>query len=158
MTTPTGGLQLEGGGTDQPEAFQWLVAHANGLEYVGWLERSRSAGGAVPRLRHGRVHQHRQGCHSVHQQLVGRGEDLEQVGYLRKHHLVRGGCRRRLADHPQQRILRPQRRSTAHLVLRVSCGQYEQRPTGLPPFEHDRRFIVQGFARRRHRRRHRHGA
>lgn len=26
----TGGLQLEGGGTDQPEAFQWLVKHANG--------------------------------------------------------------------------------------------------------------------------------
>lgn len=29
-TTPRGGLQLEGGGTDQPEAFQWLVEHANG--------------------------------------------------------------------------------------------------------------------------------
>jgi cyanophycinase len=30
VTTPTGGLQLEGGGTDQPEAFAWLVRHANG--------------------------------------------------------------------------------------------------------------------------------
>lgn len=31
VTTKTvGGLQLEGGGTDQPEAFQWLVTHANG--------------------------------------------------------------------------------------------------------------------------------
>ncbi len=29
-TKPTGGLQLEGGGTDQPEAFAWLVKHANG--------------------------------------------------------------------------------------------------------------------------------
>jgi cyanophycinase len=29
-TAPTGGLQLEGGGTDQPEAFAWLVRHANG--------------------------------------------------------------------------------------------------------------------------------
>jgi cyanophycinase len=30
VTKPTGGLQLEGGGTDQPEAFAWLVSHANG--------------------------------------------------------------------------------------------------------------------------------
>ena len=30
QTTPRGGLLLEGGGTDQPEAFQWLVQHANG--------------------------------------------------------------------------------------------------------------------------------
>ncbi len=30
VTVPTGGLQLEGGGTDQPEAFAWLVQHANG--------------------------------------------------------------------------------------------------------------------------------
>ena len=29
-TRTTGGLQLEGGGTDQPEAFAWLVQHANG--------------------------------------------------------------------------------------------------------------------------------
>jgi cyanophycinase len=28
--TTTGGLQLEGGGTDQPDAFNWLVEHANG--------------------------------------------------------------------------------------------------------------------------------
>jgi cyanophycinase len=30
VTSTTGGLQLEGGGTDQPEAFAWLVNHANG--------------------------------------------------------------------------------------------------------------------------------
>lgn len=30
VTKPTGGLQLEGGGADQSEAFAWLVAHANG--------------------------------------------------------------------------------------------------------------------------------
>lgn len=30
VTKPTGGLQLEGGGTDQPDAFAWLVTHANG--------------------------------------------------------------------------------------------------------------------------------
>lgn len=30
VTKPTGGLQLEGGGTDQPDAFAWLVQHANG--------------------------------------------------------------------------------------------------------------------------------
>lgn len=29
-TKTTGGLQLEGGGTDQPAAFAWLVTHANG--------------------------------------------------------------------------------------------------------------------------------
>src|SRR3982750_193955 len=30
VVKPAGGLQLEGGGTDQPEAFAWLVAHAHG--------------------------------------------------------------------------------------------------------------------------------
>jgi len=30
VTKPVGGLQLEGGGTDQPEAFAWLVNHAKG--------------------------------------------------------------------------------------------------------------------------------
>lgn len=30
VTKPMGGLQLEGGGTDQPEAFAWLLKHANG--------------------------------------------------------------------------------------------------------------------------------
>ncbi|MEO7275846.1 MAG: cyanophycinase [Vicinamibacterales bacterium] len=30
----TGGLQLEGGGTDIPEAFRWLIAHAGGGDIV----------------------------------------------------------------------------------------------------------------------------
>src|SRR3954454_23790399 len=29
-----GGLQLEGGGTDIPEAFRWLIAHAGGGDMV----------------------------------------------------------------------------------------------------------------------------
>lgn len=34
VTATTGGLQLEGGGTDQPDAFAWLVDHANGGDVV----------------------------------------------------------------------------------------------------------------------------
>ena len=32
--TTRGGLQLEGGGTDQPEAFRWLIDHAGGGDIV----------------------------------------------------------------------------------------------------------------------------
>src|SRR4051812_39131033 len=35
VTTRTrGGLQLEGGGTDIPEAFRWLIDHAGGGDIV----------------------------------------------------------------------------------------------------------------------------
>lgn len=41
-----GGLQLEGGGTDIPEAFQWLIAHAGGGDIV--ILRASGADGYNP--------------------------------------------------------------------------------------------------------------